>query len=47
MILEIKFLGIRLVFDHKTVEALLGFITVMVGSPDRNERSASTHKTLD
>jgi len=47
MILEIKFLGIRVVFDHKTVEALLGFITVLLGGRNRDEKSASTKKTLD
>jgi hypothetical protein len=42
MILEIRFLGIRVVIDPKTVEALLEFTAVMVGCRYRSEKSASS-----
>ena len=42
MILEIRFLGIRVVIDPKTVEALLEFVTVMIGCQTCDEKSASS-----
>ena len=47
MILEIKFLGFRLVLDPKTVEALLAFFTERFDGHTRDEKSASTMKTLE
>ena len=48
MILEIRFLGIRVVIDPKTVEALLEFTAVLVGCRYRGEKSASSEsKTLE
>ena len=47
MIVEIKFLGIRIVLAPETVEALLDFTAAMLGWSSCDEESASSVKTLD
>lgn len=47
MILEIRFLGIRVVLDPKTVEALLAFITLVAGYPSDEQSASSDSKTLE
>ena len=41
MLIELRLLGIRIVIDPKTVEALLAFIAPLVGC-QRDEQSASS-----
>ena len=47
MLLEIRILGFKLVLAPETVEALLVFISVVLGGSVRDEKSASTHEILD
>ena len=47
VIVEIKFLGIRIVLAPETVEALLDFTAAMLGWSSCDEESASSVKVLD
>ena len=47
MLIEIRLLGIRIVIDPKTVEALLVFVATMVGSHSDEKSASSNHKTLE
>lgn len=49
MLIEIGFLGIRVVLDPKTVEALLRFAAMLLGRPCRDEENSASSaiKTLE
>jgi len=47
MLIEIRLLGIRILIDPRTVEALLVFIAPLVGSPGDEKSASSENKTLE
>ena len=44
MLIEIRLLGLRVVIDPKTVEALLVFVTDLIGLRASDEKSASSER---